>query len=182
MASFSETSELKKLHERIVRLGELKVEIGWFESAQHPVTGKGGAVTGTIPTASIAAQNEFGNPKANIPPRPFMRPTLASNRGLWRDQIKQGSRAVILGTETENSMMEKIGLSVSGHIRAAIAQVQKPALEKETVQARLRIRKDKKTIGLLEKPLVFEGILLNSLTYIIKDGEEIQPYIGKGGG
>ena len=76
--------------------------------------------------------------------------------------------------------MEKIGLSVAGHIREAITKVQEPALSEKTIKARLAIRKDKKTIGRIDKPLVFEGLLLNSLTYIVKDGEEVEPF--KGGG
>ena len=167
---------LKHLQQRIEEINLLKVEVGWFASAQHP-TEDGG----TIPTATIAAKNEFGDPEEGIPPRPFMRPALADNRALWREQIRQGTKGIIQGTESDESVMEKIGLSVSGHIRANIAQVQDPPLKPATIAARLAIRADKNTRGKLDKPLVFEGILLNSVTYIVKDGEEVTPF-QKGGG
>ena len=179
MAQFKQTSPiggLKHLKQRIDELDMFKVEIGWFASSQHPVFGKGGKQGDTIPMASIAAQNEFGNADAGIPPRPFIRPALSEGRALFRHQIKQGTKAIIQGSETDLSVMEKIGLSVSGHIRAQIPQVHEPPLKPATVKARLRIRADKSTVGKLDKPLVFEGILLNSVTYIVKDGEEVKPY------
>ena len=167
---------LKHLQQRIDELDLFKVEIGWFESSQHPIykkdeTGKE-VVIGYEPMASIAAQNEFGNPQRGIPPRPFIRPALSENRITWREQIKKGSRLVILGSLTDSELMERIGLSVAGHIRAQIAKVQQPALNPKTIAARLAVRADKQTLGNLDKPLVFEGILLNSLTYKVQDGEE----------
>lgn len=176
MATFNHNSPiggLKHLKQRIDELNLLKVEIGWFASAQHPVLDSDGNQTGTIPMATIAYRNEFGK---GVPARPFMRPALSSNRALWRNQIRQGSRAIIQGSDTDESLMEKIGLSVSGHIRAEIAQIQSPKLSEKTVEARLAIRADKTTRGLIDKPLVFEGIFYNSLTYIVKDGEEVRPF------
>ena len=184
MATFKQTSPiggLKHLKQRIDELDLLKVEVGWFASSQHPEYDEKGQKIGTVPMATIAAKNEFGSPAEGIPPRPFMRPALAQNRATWREQIKRGSRAIIQGSETDVSVMEKIGLSVAGHIRAEIAQVQSPKLSEKTIEARLAVRADKTTRGNLDKPLVFEGIFLNSVTYIVKDGEEKTPY-KKGGG
>jgi len=174
MAQFKQSSPiggLKHLKQRIDELNLFKVEVGWFSSSQHP-TEDGG----NIPMATIAALNEFGSPERFIPPRPFIRPALAENRALWRHQIKQGTKAIIQGSETDLSVMEKIGLSVSGHIRAQITQVHEPELSSKTIEKRLAIRADKSTLGKLDKPLVFEGIFLNSVTYIVKDGEEVKPY------
>ena len=179
MATFKQTSPiggLKHLKQRIDELDLLKVEIGWFASSQHPEYDEEGQEIGQIPMATIAAKNEFGSPAEYIPPRPFIRPALSENRSTWRSQIIQGTRAIIQGSETDVSVMEKIGLSVAGHIREKITQVHSPKLSQETIEKRLEIRADKTTIGNLDKPLVFEGILLNSVTYIVQDGEEVTPY------
>ena len=174
MAQFKHTSPiggLKHLKQRIDELNLFKVEIGWFPSSQHPT--KSG---GTIPMATIAHNNEFGQAQLNIPPRPFIRPALAENRRVWREQIKQGAKGLIQGLEKDEDVMEKIGLSVSGYIRAHIAQVHDPELSPRTIASRLSVLKDQTTIGNLDKPLVFTGVFLNSVTYKVADGQEITPY------
>ena len=130
--------------------------------------------------ATIAAQNEFGDPAKRIPPRPFIRPALSENKVQWRDAIKRGTRSIILGAKTDEQVLEQIGLNVAGTIRLYITKVHRPKLSERTIAQRLAVRADKRTIGLLDKPLVFEGLLLNSVTYVVKDGEEKTPY-KKGG-
>lgn len=160
---------LKDLIQRVDELDNFSVRIGWFSSSQHPT--KGG---GTIPMATIAVQNEYGAPP--IPPRPFIRPALAKNRDVWRETIKRGAKAVIHGSLSDDQLMEAIGLSVSGHIRASIASVTAPPLSQRTIAARLAVRADKSTIGSLTKPLVFEGLLLNSVSYAIRDEPPVSPF------
>ena len=177
---------LKHVQQRINELDLMKVEIGWFASAQHPKYGKvkedgSQDIIGYIPMATIAAQNEFGNSENGIPPRPFIRPALSENKVSWRDAIKRGARSIILGASTDEKVLNQIGLNVAGTIREYITKVQTPPLKPATVKARLRIRADKETVGLIDKPLVFEGILLNSVTYVVKDGEEKTPFKEGGG-
>ena len=57
------------------------VQSGWFESARYQDNG--------MPVAAIAAQNEYGNPKLNIPPRPFIRPTIESQSANWSTIVEQ---------------------------------------------------------------------------------------------
>ena len=184
MAQIKITSPIggfKHLKQRIEELDLFKVEVGWFASAKHPVYEfeEGDPIeVGDIPTASIAASNEFGDPARGIPPRPFMRPALTDNLTTWREQIKRGTKAVIHGTKTDTAIMEGIGLSVSRTIDAYISLVHSPKLSEETIQNRLKFRADKTTIGNLDKPLVFEGILKTSVTYIVKDGVEVRPIKG----
>lgn len=160
---------LKDLIQRVDELDNFSVRVGWFPSSRHP-TEDGG----TIPMATIAVKNEFGAPP--VPPRPFVRPALANNRDEWRETIKRGARAVIYGSLSDDQLMEAIGLSVAGHIRASIASVTSPPLSQRTIAARLAVRADKSTVGSLTKPLVFEGLLLNSVSYAVRDEPPVAPF------
>ena len=53
-----------------------KLRVGWFDTARYQ--------DGT-PVAYVAAIQEFGH--GAIPPRPFMRPTIAQQRQAWRDTL-----------------------------------------------------------------------------------------------
>lgn len=148
--------KIKNLRVGIADMENISLAVGWYESAKYD---------DDTPVASVAAQNEFGNPAKGIPPRPFFRPTISENKSDWAKLAGQGARAVMLGNETGDSVAEKMGLLISGQVRAKIAQIHEPPLSPRTIAGRLAIRADKSTIGALDKPLVFEGIMLNSLTY-----------------
>ena len=152
----SHGDKLRNLRVGIADMENIALSVGWFESARYD---------DDTPVAAIAAQNEFGNPNKSIPPRPFFRPTISENRSDWARLAGQGARAVMLGNETGDSVAEKMGQLISGQVRAKISQISEPPLSPRTIAARLAVRADKQTLGALDKPLVFEGIMLNSLTY-----------------
>lgn len=121
------------------------------------------------PVAYVAAIQEFGSPAQGIPPRSFMRSTVNEKSGEWRGVATQGAQAMINGTATGDQVLEAIGLKAAGDIRYTISKLTTPALRPETIAARLRARKDKKTVGLLTKPLVDTGTLLNAVTSAVED-------------
>lgn len=141
-------------------LQKLSLMVGWLESARY---------NETTPIAGVAAVHEFGSPAKNIPPRPFLRPTIENNKKQWKALIASGAKAIMAGNETAESVMEKIGLLTQGQIKAAIQAVQNPKLEDATVDARKRRKADKETTGSLTKPLIDTGTMLDTLTY------EVQP-------
>ena len=153
--------------DQITQLTKLKLRIGWFEGARYD---------DETPVADVAFDNEFGVPSENIPPRPFFRPTISGNREDWKKSTLFLARRVLRGESTAEDMLNVIGLTVSGQIRKSIRNVQKPALSWITIQNRLEIRKDKRTMGLLHKPLIFEGLLYNSVSYIVNDETVTQPF------
>lgn len=165
----SEQGGIKQLKQALDDLDNNTLQVGWFEGTNYD--------EGT-PVAAVAAQNEFGNPLKNIPPRPFVRPAINQYQGEWKDLIAAGAKQVMKGNETAFSVLDKMGLLVSGQVRAKIIAVHEPALSPVTIKARLRVRADKKTIGNLTKPLIFEGILLNSTSYSVNEGEIVSPYGG----
>ena len=174
---------LKELVERINDIDGFEVKAGWFPGQVHPVYGEARAdgsreIDGYIPMAQIAVINEWG--EGRIPPRPFLRPTLSNNRGLWREQIKKGALGIIRGVYSGEQVMEGIGLSVSGHIREQIASIHTPPLAPFTIQQRLSFMANQSLIGKLDKPLIFTGIFYGGVSYQVQDKPVVSPW-KKGG-
>lgn len=129
--------------------------IGWTSNIRYQ--------DGT-PVASVAAQNEFGNPAKKIPARPFMRPTAHQKGGEWRDNIAKGSKLVLMGKRTVAVVLEQALLQALGDIKKTISEITTPPLSQKTIDARLSKMRDGKTIGNLTKPLVETKYMLNSPT------------------
>src|SRR5574337_16110 len=64
--------------------------------------------------AYVAAIQEFGSPEANIPPRPFMRSTVAERRKEWSRLMSEGIAAVAAGAITADAVMERVGSLMAG--------------------------------------------------------------------
>lgn len=171
---------LDVLIDRLEALEGLSSKIGWFESAKYD--------EGT-PVAAVAVQNEFGNPQQNIPPRPFMRPTIATNENSWKRYLQESSIDVINGTKTPAVIMEEVSALAAGQIRDSISDLHAPTLSPVTIRLRLKAlgkdfsqekisdyQSDNHTIT---KPLVFTGLLLNTITYIVEGEAEVMPYGGQ---
>jgi hypothetical protein len=133
------------------------VQVGWVERKQYPAS--------SITTASAAAINEFGAIGHNIPPRPFMRPTISKQQNEWKKIASNEFKRIMKQEQSINGTMEIIGLKVAGDIRETITQIQSPALSPKTIAARIARRANKHMVGNLTKPLVDTGYMLNSLTH-----------------
>jgi hypothetical protein len=64
----------KALEVALQTLGNKVGKVGWFEGAKYP--------DGTQ-VAYVATIQEYGYSPKNIPPRPFMRPTIVKYRNTW---------------------------------------------------------------------------------------------------
>jgi len=149
----------------ISEMKPLAVRIGWFPSARYDDEHK-------TPVASVAAQNEYGNPTDNIPARPFIRPAIANNETKWANIGKRGMKAVVNGKATVTQVLEGIGTAAVGDIQHSITQVYSPALKKRTIDARLARRNhsgrlNKTQARSITKPLVDTGLMLASVSYEI---------------
>ncbi len=140
------------------RGSELKV--GWFSTDQYK--------SGT-PVAYVATIHEFGSAKAGIPPRPFMRPTVAREEDNWRKFIAQEAPKILKGTQTVEGLFEALGLNISGEIARSISEVTAPPLLEATILAKARKMADQGTVGSLDKPLVESGLMLDSVSYVVMD-------------
>lgn len=140
----------------LANLANKTAKVGWFDSARYD--------DGT-PVAYIAAIQEFGVPEKNIPPRPFMRPTVSEQQETWSKLAESGARSVLKGNTDIHNVMTKIAGKAASDIQTTITKVTSPALNPKTVAARLRKRADGKTVGNLTKPLVDSGLMLASVTF-----------------
>lgn len=148
----------KQLKKILEELKQREVQVGWFPSSRYP--------TG-VPVAYVATIHVFGYPEKNIPARDFMRPTITQRTPVWKATLATGAKAVVKGSNTLDGVLNMIGSLASADIRKAITQLTSPALQESTIKARVSRRADKRTIGLLTKPLVDTKYMITSLTYSI---------------
>jgi hypothetical protein len=145
-------SRLKALEGKVAKAG-------WFASSRYE---------SGMPVAAVAVIQEYGahisrfGSKAGdytivIPPRPFMRPTILREQQQWLTYMASGARAILRGSLTPEQVYDGIGLRIAADIARSITLVQSPPLKPATIAARLRRRADKKTLGLLDKPLIDSG-------------------------
>ena len=137
-------------------------KVGWFAKSKYDDAE-------STPVAYVAAQNEYGNPNKNIPARPFMRPTIAQQQEAWRKLAENGAKQVLKGNYTASDVMQLLGLKAAGDVKETISKLLEPPLSPVTIQRRLARRSNKSTLGLLTKPLVDTGIMLNTLTNTVED-------------
>lgn len=132
-------------------LDGVEAKTGWFETAHYE--------DGT-PVAYVATIQEFGAPKAGIPPRPSMRPAVAQYAPKWLDAMQHGAKAVVNGQMTASDALERVALLAAGHVRKKIREVETPALKPATIAA----RRANKSGARSEKPLVETGQMIQSVT------------------
>lgn len=120
----------EKLKALVDEIGKKKVSVGFFDSSKYP--------DGT-PVAYVAAIQEFGY--KSIPPRPFLRPTLAEQRAAWTQTLTRGYKAVLNEKITLENMLNQFGAQAAGQVKIAISKVQSPPLSLSTLLLRKR-RKD----------------------------------------
>ena len=168
-----------ELMKRIQELDASKLQVGVFESAKYE--------DGT-PVAGVAAVQELGSPKMGIPPRPFFRTTAEEKKGEWAELFERAARAIIDGTVTPDDALDRIGLQVAGQVKTTITNIQEPALSPVTLHLR-KLKQQGEEItgavvydairrnaagekldvsGVSTKPLVDDGILLNSITHRVE--------------
>lgn len=137
------------------------MRVGWGENQRYP---NGDSV------AMVAAQNEFGNRAKNIPMRPFMRPAIINQGMKWKTTFTKGINLALQGKEPIKNVFEKIGGMVVGDIKKSIVSVVSPPLKRSTIEARLRGKRQGKSVSLtIAKPLVDTKVMLNSIIH-----EEVQ--------
>lgn len=83
--------------------------------------------------AAVAAFQEFGAPRAAIPPRPFMRPTIAKHKGEWGDNLI----GLLMSSNYDSELaLETMGSLVVSQIQEQIGEVTTPKLKPITMLLR----------------------------------------------
>lgn len=137
-------------------LNKKTAKVGWFPTAVYPENGQ--------QAAYIAVIHEFGDPSHNIPPRPFMRPTIATKKTEWAGIVTGLFRQGMTTGELPD-VLEVVGLAMEGDIRQAIADVTNPPLKPSTMRARKRRGNNN------DKPLNDTGYMIASLTSVVSERE-----------
>lgn len=146
---------LDKIAEQIAELQSKVAKVGWFESAIYP---DGPHV------ATVVLIHELGAPEAHIPPRPFIKPTIDKQGDEWSKNIEQGTKAVLDGKITAESMLEIVGQKAAGDIRRTISEIREPELAESTLAQR---RRD----GYSDQPLNRTGYMITTCTNVVGDKE-----------
>lgn len=129
----------RKLYNLLNKVDGASVSVGWFD--------------GDI--ATIAAVQEFGSPKRNIPPRPAVRQAFENHRGELAALQAKIARALVEGKLTEARAMQLLGMWAVGAIKATITSEGKFApLAPATIRAKGTA-----------KPLIDTGQLVASVTF-----------------
>lgn len=118
--------------------GSLKVRVGIFESAKYE--------DGT-PVAAVAFWNEYGT--ARIPPRPFIRNTVAAHKDEWP---RQAAAILQANGGDMRQTLALLGEGVKGQIVETIQNFKQPANAPATVRKK----------G-FDKPLIDRGTLWRSI-------------------
>lgn len=149
------------------------VRVGFLEGATYP--------DGTS-VPMVAAIQEFGAPKAGIPPRPFMRATVAAKSSTWGDAV-----AGLLKVYDYDAAkaLDATGMGIAGQIRDQIIATDSPPLSPVTLmlrkmrsedqalvvtgktvgEAAARVAAGESTAGVSTKVLNDSGHLLNSVDH-----------------
>lgn len=141
-----------KLRAAVDALDGAQAKVGWFPSAKYE--------DGT-PVALVAVVQEYGSPKNNVPPRPYMRTTQDAKKAEWKDDARRMAAAVAAGKMAPGSLMAGLAMKAEGDVRQTISEVLSPPLSERTIAAR-RSRNAKGMAS--DKPLVDTGLMLNTLT------------------
>lgn len=167
---------MEGLLSHIKELDGYQTKVGWFETAHYE--------DGT-PVAYVAAIQELGSESRRIPPRPFMRPTIAEQQKKWAETAAIAARRILAGKATGAQMMDLIGAQAEGDVAKTIESITEPSLSPITLGARKYRHEGKKvtgaTIGEIAarlkagtldisgvptKPLDDTHLLLSTLTHI----------------
>lgn len=135
-----------------VKASKLEAQIGWFDTARYE--------DGT-PVAYIATIQEYGYPQGGIPPRSFVRSTIAEKSKDWKEIMRKNARDILYGKKSPAQVLELVALAAEGDIRKTITKITSPALAISTLDARWRRGNGS------DKPLVDSGLMLATLTSVV---------------
>jgi hypothetical protein len=121
------------------------VQVGFFETETYP--------DGTS-VAMVAAIQDFGAPRAGIPPRPFFRNTIADHRGEWSGEVARLLRAEDYNAD---AALAQMGALIVGEIQDSIESGTYAPLKPATAA-----RKG------FDKPLIDTARMLRSVSYKVK--------------
>lgn len=145
-------TKVNDLKKQIQDLKNTVVKVGYFEDSKR---------TDGLPNAYVASIHEFGSPTNNIPPRPTLGPALQNNKKEFSKIIANSFK-----NGTIRDGFEMLGQLAVSKVKSEIATLKSPALKESTTRARLRGKKQGKSVSLtVAKPLVHTKQMLQAVNY-----------------
>ena len=152
------------------------LRVGFLENATYP--------NGTK-VAMVAAIQEFGAPKARIPPRPFFRNMIAKHEKEWPDAI---ANLLVDNGYDATKTLRMAGEAIKGQLQQSIVDTNAPALSPVTLMLRKmrsqnpnlvvtgktvgeaaeRVAAGMSYAGVSTKPLIYNRDMYKSVDYEIK--------------
>jgi hypothetical protein len=153
------------------------VDVGFMAGSTEP--------DGTS-TPMVAAIQEYGAPKASIPPRPFFRTMITKESSAWPGMLGKALKA---NDYDSAKALDLMGQNIQEELQQSIADLMSPALSPITVmlrgmrskggpnfkvtgktvgEAARRVADGKTNYGASTKPLVDSGTMLRSPTHLVK--------------
>jgi hypothetical protein len=168
------TSRLQQMAENAGEGGTLRV--GFLEGATYP--------DGTS-VPMVAAIQEFGAPRAGIPPRPYFRSMIKQDSPAWPTTLGKVLPAVDYDTDKALGVM---GQHIAEQLQGSIIDLQSPPLSPVTLmlrkmrigkmdapvsfamvqEARQRVARGESYAGVSTKPLIYTGVLKDAVAYEIE--------------
>lgn len=134
---------LREISAKVSKAATLRV--GFLEGATYP--------DGTS-VPMVAAIQEYGAPKANIPPRPYFRNMIAEKSPSWGGAVETNLLAQNYDVERT---LELVGDGIKGQLQQSILDTNSPPLSKVTIAAK----------G-FDKPLIHHNDMINAAAYEVK--------------
>jgi len=123
---------------------------------------------GPINNAALAYIQENGAPEVNIPPRPFMKPGVASVQPQIAAGLKKAGEFALQGrADAVNRQFHRVGAIGRDAIKAKITDGPFAPLKPSTIAARKSKRKSRNNTDV--KPLIDTGALRASISYVIRE-------------
>lgn len=140
----------KKLEDRLIQIAKQvtkahKLKVGFLEGATYP--------DGTY-VAMVAAIQNYGAPRAGIPPRPFFSNVIADKSDGWGDALARNLQAADFNSEPA---LKLLGELIKGQVQQSIRDTNDPPLKPATVK-----RKG------FAKPLIDTSHMINSVDYAVE--------------
>ena len=151
---------LSKVSKSIDALGKARVMVG-------VPADKASRSGDTINNAALAYIQENGAPEVNIPPRPFMKPGVASVQPQIAAGLKKAGEFALQGrSDAVDRQFHRVGAIGRDAIKAKITDGPFVPLKPSTIAARKNKRKSRKNTDI--KPLIDTGALRNSINYVVR--------------
>lgn len=153
------TVQKKRYDENQIREGVVRV--GFFADRRYE---------DGVSVAQVARWNELGtNIDHGIPPRPFMRPAVFSNKQQLTELLRSEYRKAFKDNTNTMAVLNKFGMYVVEKIKTQIDSVNTPENAPITIDGGWLGRKGKKPVYIEgkggSKPLYDTGFMENSVDY-----------------